>query len=161
MRQYGKCYRAHEGGGPPKTALGWSGSGGEFFFRGVKSAEQITEVGQLTRPLVRFLRHPWRLLCVRGRFRNSGNRSRSARMAWPPLICESPVRKRATGQRSQATVTIRSLARAFRARGRFFRPGDQVFREVNRGRAAKVAPRPVYLPLSVFSLRTWSLPPEK
>ena len=50
---------------------------------------------------------------------------------------------------------------AFRVCGRFFRPGGQVSREVNRGRDANVAPGPAFLLLFVFSSPTWYLPPEK
>ena len=52
--------------------------------RVVKSTEQITELGRLTRELVRFLRHPWRLLGAMGRFRRSENQSESARTACLP-----------------------------------------------------------------------------
>ena len=62
---------------------------------------------------------------------------------------------------SQAAAPNRRLARVFRARGRFLRPGDQVSRGGNRGRDANVAPGPVFLPLLVISPPTWSLPPEK
>ena len=50
--------------------------------RVVNSAEQITELGRLTRPLVRFLRDPWCLLRAIVRFRNSDNKGRSAWVAW-------------------------------------------------------------------------------
>ena len=78
----------------------------------------------------------------------------------PPLICGPPERQSSSGQISHATVTSRRSVRVFRARGRLFRPGDQVSREVNRGRAADVAPGPIYLPRFVFSPRTWSFPPK-
>ena len=52
--------------------------------RVVNSAEQITELGRLTRPLVRFLRDPWRLLRAIVRFQNSDNKGRSAWVAWSP-----------------------------------------------------------------------------
>ena len=51
--------------------------------RVVISAEQITEVAQLTRARARFLRRWWRLVCARGRFRQSENKSRAAWMTWP------------------------------------------------------------------------------
>ena len=66
----------------PKTALGRTVSSGKFPPRVVNSTEQITELGQLTQALVRFLRHPWRLLRAGGRSRNSENKGRAARMAW-------------------------------------------------------------------------------
>ena len=50
--------------------------------RAVDSAEQITEMGRLTRALVRYLRRRWCLLRAIGRFRNSENQGRCARMAW-------------------------------------------------------------------------------
>ena len=87
-----------------------------------------------------------------------GWRGRSTRS--PPLICGPPEWKSTAGQISQATAPRRRVVRAFRARGRFCRPGDQVSREVNGGRAANVAPGPVYLPLLVFSPPAWSLTPE-
>ena len=78
----GNCHRAYNGSGSLKTALGWTVSSGQFSPRVANSAEQITEVRQLTRPPVRFLRHPWRLLRARGRFRRSENQGDSAQMAW-------------------------------------------------------------------------------
>ena len=51
--------------------------------RVANSAEQITEVDQLTRALVRFLRHPWCLLGALVRFRNSENKGESSESAWP------------------------------------------------------------------------------
>ena len=51
--------------------------------RVVNSTEQTTEVGWLTRGLVRFLRHLWCLLRPRGRFGRSENQGGSAQMAWP------------------------------------------------------------------------------
>ena len=85
-------------------------------------------------------------------------------MAWSPneiptAYLRAARKKSTTGQISQAAVAIRSLFRAFRVRWSFIRPGDQVSRPVNRGRAADVGPVPVYLLLLVFSPRTWSLPP--
>ena len=73
-----------------KTAAGHTGEAtpprrhlvGLHPFGVVNSAERITELRRLTRPLVRFLRRPWRLLCGRGRFLDSENKGRSARMAW-------------------------------------------------------------------------------
>ena len=61
--------------------------------RVVKSTEQVTELGRLTRELGRFLRHPWRLLGAMGRFRRSENQSESARTACVPnekVVCEPP-----------------------------------------------------------------------
>ena len=55
-----------------------------FFPRVVNSTERITELGQLTRALVQFLRHPWRLLGAIGRFRRSGNQGGSAQTEWSP-----------------------------------------------------------------------------
>ena len=55
-----------------------------FFPRAVNAAEQITEVRRLTRALVRFFRHRWRLLRAVGRCWTSENGGRSARMAWSP-----------------------------------------------------------------------------
>ena len=49
--------------------------------RVVNSAEQTTEVGRLTRGLVRFLRHRWCLLRPRGRFGWSENQGGSVQMA--------------------------------------------------------------------------------
>ena len=46
------CHRARNGGGSPKTALGWTVSSGPFSPRVANSAEQITGAGQLTRALV-------------------------------------------------------------------------------------------------------------
>ena len=51
--------------------------------RAAHSAEQMAEVDQLTRSLVRFLRHRRRLSRARGRFRRRENQGESARMAWP------------------------------------------------------------------------------
>ena len=48
----------------------------------VDSAEKITEPDKLTRPPVRFLRHPWRLRRAGGRFRISEIEGESGRMAW-------------------------------------------------------------------------------
>ena len=55
-----------------------------FSPRVVNAAEQITELGQLTRPLVRFLGHPWRLFRAGGRFQRGENRGDPAQVAWSP-----------------------------------------------------------------------------
>ena len=55
-----------------------------FTPRVVISAKQIAEPGRLTRPLVRFLRHPLRFLRAGGRYRSSENRGRAIRTAWSP-----------------------------------------------------------------------------
>ena len=52
------------------------------FLRVVDAAEQITELGRLTRALVRFPRRRWRLPGPIGRFRRGENKGRFARMAW-------------------------------------------------------------------------------
>ena len=137
-----------------------------FSPRVVNSTDQITKLGRLTRPLVRFLRHLWRLLRAISRYRNSENDGRFAWMAWSlNHIATTDLRaarmKSATGHMSEAAGPRRRLARAFRAGWRFFWPGDQVSRKVNRGLDAHAAPGPVYLPVSVFSPPTWSLLPEK
>ena len=87
-------------------------------------------------------------------------------MAWSPNhIAATDLRVAREKKCNRAKITGHSYDTKFGSSvsnsWAFFRPGDQVLREVNRGRAAKVVPRPVYLPLSVFSLRTWSLPPGK
>ena len=137
-----------------------------FSPRVVNSTDQITKLGRLTRPLVRFLRHLWRLLRAISRYRNSENDGRFAWMAWSlNHIATTDLRaarmKSATGHMSEAAGPRRRLARAFRAGWRLFWPGDQVSRKVNRGLDAHAAPGPVYLPASVFSPPTWSLLPEK
>ena len=88
MRRHGfaslqdeRCHRAHSRGGGPKAARGWTVLSGQFSLRAVDSAEQITEMGRLTRARIRFLRRRWCLLCAIGRFRNSEKKGRSARMA--------------------------------------------------------------------------------
>ena len=53
-----------------------------FSLQVANSAEQITELGWLQRPLGRFLRHRWRLPRARGRVRKSEDKGRRARMAW-------------------------------------------------------------------------------
>ena len=133
-----------------------------FSPRVVNSTDQITKLGRLTRPLVRFLRHLWRLLRAISRYRNSENDGRFAWMARSlNHIATTDLRaarmKSATGHMSEAAGPRRRLARAFRAGWRFFWPGDQVSRKVNRGLDAHAAPGPVYLPVSVFSPPTWSL----
>ena len=79
----------------------------------------------------------------------------------PPLIRGPPERQSTTGQISQAAVARRRVLRVFRAHRRLLRPGARVLREVNRDRAADVAPGPVCLLSFVFSPRTWPLLPHK
>ena len=75
MRRH--CNRANNGGGGLKTALGWTVAGGQFSARLVNYAENITELGHLTRALVRFRSHPCLLPRAGGRFRNSENKGES------------------------------------------------------------------------------------
>ena len=73
--------------------------------REVKSAEQITGVGRLTRPLVRFLRHPWRLLGAGGRFWRGENHRDSAHMAWSPsFIANTDLRAARTKKYHRAKI---------------------------------------------------------
>ena len=126
----------------------------------VNSAEQITGLGRLTRPLVRFLRHLWRLLRAISRYRNSENDGRFAWMAWSlNHIATTDLRAARMKKNNRANITGRCHDTALGSSvSSLWAPsracGYQVFREVDRGRAANVAPGPVCLPLSVFSLRT-------
>ena len=75
-------------------------SSGQVPFRVANSTEQITELGQLTRALVRSLRHPWRPLHTGGRslgLLRAGTKTKVGMPKWlrrsimsPPLICEPP-----------------------------------------------------------------------
>ena len=134
--------------------------------RVVKSTEQITELGRLTRELVRFLRHPWRLLGAMGRFRRSENQSESARTAClPNHIATTDMRAARMRKYNLANIAghgpVTALGWSVPSWLRFFWPGDRVTREVNRCRDAHEAPGPVSRLLSVFSPPTWSLPPGK
>ena len=77
----------------------------------VNSAEQITEVDQLTRALVRFLRHPWCLLGALVRFRNSENKGESSQLAWPTNhVATTDLRAARTKKYNRANFTGRSHA---------------------------------------------------
>ena len=134
--------------------------------RVVNSAEQITEMGRLARALVRFLRHPWRLLRAGGRFRDSENKGRAARMAGSlNHIAATDLRVASREKYNRANITGHRpgavLGWSFSSSWACLPAGRPISREVNRGRAANVAPSPVYRLLSVFSPRTWLLPPGK
>ena len=160
------CHEAHNRGDGPEAALGWTVPSVQFSPRVVKSTEHVTEAGQLTRALVRFLRRRSRLHRAGGRFRKSENGGRSAQMAWSPNHMAT-TKPRAAGMKryNRANTAGRGLDTALGSSVSsplaFFRLRGQASWEVNRGRAANVAPGPVFPPLLVFSRATWSPPPEK
>ena len=87
-------------------------------------------------------------------------------MAWPlNHIATIDLRAASVGNYNRANIRghapATALGSSVSSSWAFFPAGRPSPRRVNRARAAKVAPGPVYLPLSIFFPRAWPLSPGK